>query len=230
MGRLIARRLAFMVFVIWGVTLVTFFLSRVVPGDPAKLLAGPKASSAEVAHIRSIYGLDQPLLVQYERYVRDLVHGNLGVSFVTRRQVTTDIATFLPATLELAGYALILGFAAALVVGTVAGYRRGTKFDAAGRLLADRRPVGAGVLARAPRAAAVPHEARLVPARRPARRRGSATAEAHGDPHARQRADAAHARVLQRALASGAPGIRARCRCVRIDDADRSDVAARGGR
>ena len=136
MGRLIARRLLFMLFVIWGVTLVTFFLSRVVPGDPAKLLAGPKASPAEVAHIRSIYGLDQPLLVQYERYIRDLVHGNLGTSFVTRRQVTTDIATFLPATLELAGYALILGFAAALVVGTVAGYRRGTKFDAAGRLLA----------------------------------------------------------------------------------------------
>lgn len=136
MGRLIARRLAFMVFVIWGVTLVTFFLSRVVPGDPAKLLAGPKASPAEVAHIRSIYGLDQPLLVQYGRYMHDLVHGNLGVSFVTRRQVTTDVATFLPATLELAGYALLLGFAAALVVGTVAGYKRGTTLDAGGRLLA----------------------------------------------------------------------------------------------
>jgi peptide/nickel transport system permease protein len=136
MGRLIARRLAFMVFVIWGVTLVTFFLSRVVPGDPAKLLAGPKASPAEVAHIRSIYGLDDPLLVQYQRYMGDLVHGNLGVSFVTRREVTTDVATFLPATLELAGYALLLGFAAALVVGTVAGYKRGTLLDAGGRLLA----------------------------------------------------------------------------------------------
>lgn len=136
MGRLIARRLAFMVFVIWGVTLVTFFLSRVVPGDPAKLLAGPKASQAEVEHIRSIYGLDDPLLVQYGRYMGNLARGNLGVSFVTRRQVTTDIATFLPATLELAGYALLLGFALALVVGTVAGYNRGTALDAAGRLLA----------------------------------------------------------------------------------------------
>jgi peptide/nickel transport system permease protein len=136
MGRLIARRLAFMVFVVWGVTLVTFFLSRVVPGDPAKLLAGPKASPTEVAHIRSIYGLDDPLLVQYQRYLGDLLHGNLGVSFVTRRNVTTDIATFLPATLELAGYALLIGFLAALVVGTVAGYRRGTALDAGGRLLA----------------------------------------------------------------------------------------------
>ncbi len=51
MGMLIARRLAFMVFVLWGITLVTFFLSRVVPGDPARLLAGPQASPAEVAHI-----------------------------------------------------------------------------------------------------------------------------------------------------------------------------------
>ena len=56
MGTLIARRLAFMVFVLWGITLVTFFLSRVVPGDPARLLAGPQASPAEVAHLARIYG------------------------------------------------------------------------------------------------------------------------------------------------------------------------------
>ncbi|HZP90988.1 MAG TPA: ABC transporter permease [Actinomycetota bacterium] len=136
MGRLIARRLAFMVFVVWGVTLVTFFLSRVVPGDPAKLLAGPKASPAEVAHIRRIYGLDDPLWTQYVRYMADLAHGNLGVSFVTRREVTTDVRTFLPATLELAGYSLLLGFLAALIVGSVAGYRRGSAFDAGGRLMA----------------------------------------------------------------------------------------------
>ena len=64
MGMLIARRLAFMVFVLWGITLVTFFLSRVVPGDPARLLAGPQASPAEVAHLARIYGLDDPLIVQ----------------------------------------------------------------------------------------------------------------------------------------------------------------------
>ncbi len=136
MGRLIARRLAFMVFVVWGVTLVTFFLSRVVPGDPAKLLAGPKASPAEVAHIRAIYGLNDPLWTQYARYMGDLLHGNLGVSFVTRREVTTDVRAFLPATLELAGYSLLLGFLVALAVGTAAGYRRGSALDAGGRLMA----------------------------------------------------------------------------------------------
>jgi peptide/nickel transport system permease protein len=74
----IARRLAFMVFVLWGITLVTFFLSRVVPGDPARLLAGPLASPAEVAHLGRIYGLDDPLVVQYGRYLRGLLHGDLG--------------------------------------------------------------------------------------------------------------------------------------------------------
>jgi peptide/nickel transport system permease protein len=136
MGRLILRRLAFMVFVLWGVTLVTFFLSRVVPGDPARLLAGPKANPLDVAHIRQIYGLDRPLLAQYGRYMADLAHGNLGLSFVTRRSVTTDIATFLPATLELAGYALVVGLILGVLLGGVAGFNRGTALDDGSRLTA----------------------------------------------------------------------------------------------
>ena len=136
MGTFIARRLAFMVFVLWGVTFVTFFLSRVVPGDPARLLAGPEASPSAVAHLAHIYGLDQPLVVQYGRYMRDLAHGNLGYSLLTHRPVRTDIATYLPATIELAGYALLLGFVLALITATAAAYRRGTRTDVAGRLTA----------------------------------------------------------------------------------------------
>src|SRR5258708_30707231 len=142
MGTFSERRAAFMVFVLWGVQLVTFFLARVVPGDPAQLMAGPQASPSAVAHISRIYGLDDPLFVQYGRYIRDLSHGNLGFSFVTRRNVRTDIATYLPATAELAGYALVVGFVLALVTATAAAYRRGTATDVGGRLTAVARASG----------------------------------------------------------------------------------------
>ena len=136
MGRLIARRLAFMVFVLWGVTLVTFVLSRVVPGDPARLLAGPHASPAGVERIRELYGLTDPLITQYAHYMSDLAHANLGYSFATGRGVRGDIAQTLPASLELAAYALLLGFAAGVVVGTASAMRRGTAVDTGGRAFA----------------------------------------------------------------------------------------------
>src|SRR5262249_29813421 len=94
----------------------------------------PGASQAAVAHTARIYGLNAPLIVQSGRYMRNLTHGTLGFSFVPRRNVRTDIATFLPATIELAGYALVVGFVLALVTGTVAAYRRGDAPDAGRRL------------------------------------------------------------------------------------------------
>jgi peptide/nickel transport system permease protein len=136
MARLIARRLMFMVFVLWGVTLITFFLSRVAPGDPARLIAGPRANAAALANIREIYGLDRPLPVQYVRYMGDLLHGDLGTSFVTRRAVVSDLAAFFPATLELAFFALLVGSLAGLVIGVVAAMHRGSALDVFGRFFA----------------------------------------------------------------------------------------------
>lgn len=136
MGRLILRRLVFMIFVLWGVTLITFFLARVAPGDPARLIAGPRANAEALAHIRQIYGLDRPLPEQYVRYMGDLLHGDLGQSFVTRRPVLSDLATFVPATVELAVYALLIGSLLGVVVGCVAALRQGTATDTAARFLA----------------------------------------------------------------------------------------------
>jgi peptide/nickel transport system permease protein len=134
--RFLVRRLAFSVFVLWGVTVVTFFLARVAPGDPARLIAGPHANAAALANVRAIYGLDRPLLEQYARYLGDLVHGNLGLSFVTHRPVATDLAAFLPATFELTGFALIIGSLAGIGLGILAALRHGSALDAAARFVA----------------------------------------------------------------------------------------------
>jgi len=135
-GRLLLRRLLFMAFVLWGVSLFTFFLSRVAPGDPARLIAGPHANGDAIANIRALYGLDKPLPVQYVNYVAGLLHGDFGTSFVTRRPVATDLLTFLPATLELTLFALLIGSLTGLGLGVLAALRVGTVVDKVARFVA----------------------------------------------------------------------------------------------
>lgn len=136
MGRFLARRLLFSVFVLWGVTVITFFLARVAPGDPARLIAGPHANAEALAHVRALYGLDQPLIVQYAKYLGGLLHGDLGISFLTRRPVTVDLATYLPATLELTGISLVVGALLGVGLGVLSALRRGTVLDGASRFIA----------------------------------------------------------------------------------------------
>src|SRR5439155_968538 len=135
MGGLIVRRLVLAAFVVWGVTLITFFLSHVVPGDPARLIAGPRASLAAIAHIRAEYGLDRPLPQQYVGYMAGLVRGNLGVSFVSRRPVSTDLLSYFPATLELTLYALVFGSLLAVLAALLSVRRRGTATETGVQLL-----------------------------------------------------------------------------------------------
>jgi ABC-type dipeptide/oligopeptide/nickel transport system permease component len=135
-GRLLLRRLLFMAFVLWGVSLFTFFLARVAPGDPARLIAGPHANAAAIANVRTIYGLDQPLPVQYVSYLGGLLRGDLGTSFITRRPVATDLLAFLPATLELSVYALLVGSTIGLALGVLSAVRVGTTVDKAARFVA----------------------------------------------------------------------------------------------
>jgi len=78
LGQVVLRRLALLGLVLVGVSVLTFLISHAIPGDPARLLAGQRASEEVVSQIRARYGLDQPLPVQYARYVSGLLQGDLG--------------------------------------------------------------------------------------------------------------------------------------------------------
>ena len=112
MATFLAKRLVWGILVLLLVAVITFFLSRVVPADPAAFLAGQNASEETVARIRAEQGLDRPLSEQFAAYVGGLVQGDFGQSIRSRRPVATDLAQFLPATLEL----LVVSFAVYLAL------------------------------------------------------------------------------------------------------------------
>lgn len=111
------RRFLFLILVVFGVSLITFVISNMIPGDPARLLAGDRASDEIVAQMREKLGLNQPLWMQYAIYVKGLFHGDLGTSIRTGRPVAEDIAAFFPATLEL----VIVALAMSVVIGVPLG-------------------------------------------------------------------------------------------------------------
>lgn len=113
----VLRRLVGIVFVLIGVSIVTFVISHIVPGDPAAAALGDRAREDQVAAFRAEYGLDRPVAEQYLIYVRGLVTGDLGKSIRSRRPVTQDLQEFLPATVELSLSALVI----AILLGIPAG-------------------------------------------------------------------------------------------------------------
>lgn len=122
---------------------VTFLVTRVFAPDPASLFLAPAgngfvnaaAAAAALAKVRVSLGLDKPLIVQYVHFLGSLIHGNLGTSFQTGRPVTSDLLARLPATLELAIYALIFGVALGVAAGVISAVRRDGLFDRVSGLL-----------------------------------------------------------------------------------------------
>ena len=113
-----------------GVTLLTFALIRLVPGDPIMLLAGERGLSPERhAEMKAALGLDQPLLVQYGIYMRNVVQGDLGRSTVTKEPILEEFLDRFPATLELSVCAMIFAVLIGIPAGVIAAVRRGSIFD-----------------------------------------------------------------------------------------------------
>src|SRR3954468_3648178 len=113
-----------------GVTLLTFALIRLVPGDPVELMAGERGISPERhAELRAAMGLDKPLLVQYANYIVNVVRGDLGQSGVTRTPVLDEFLTLFPATIELSVCATLFAMIGGLPLGIIAAVKRGSLFD-----------------------------------------------------------------------------------------------------
>ncbi|MBX3527192.1 MAG: ABC transporter permease [Rhodoblastus sp.] len=119
-----------------GVVVVTFLLTRVLPGDTASYFAGPAATPEAIAEIRHKLGLDQSLPVQFWHYLSDLAHGHLGTSLTTGQPVVSEIAARLPASAELTLAGLILALVIALPLGIVAALRQGSWVDHLCRVVA----------------------------------------------------------------------------------------------
>jgi peptide/nickel transport system permease protein len=125
----LVRRLGEALLILLGISVVTFALLYLVPADPARQIAGRSATAETVANIRAQLGLDQPFHVQYARYLWNLLHGDLGRSYLQRTEVAELIAARLPATLLLMLAAIVVELILGLTIGALAALRRNSTVD-----------------------------------------------------------------------------------------------------
>lgn len=121
----VVKRLLFTIPQLFAVSVIVFFLIRLLPGDPSYMLAGPYASPERIEEVRSQLGLDQPLVTQYFQYLGRIFSGDFGTSWRTSQPVLADIQQRLPATLELVVLAVVLSIAIGIPLGVAVAVSRG---------------------------------------------------------------------------------------------------------
>ncbi len=130
MIRFLTRRLAMVIPAFIGITLLTFSLIHLIPGDPVMLMAGERGIDPQRhAKLKAQLGLDKPLTVQYANYVKGIFHGDLGKSIVTKKPVFVEFMALFPATVELSLFAMVFAVVVGLPAGVIAGVKRGSVFD-----------------------------------------------------------------------------------------------------
>ena len=132
---MIARRCLWMPPTLFGLVLIVFVISHIIPSDPARIMAGENAPPEQVATLRHKYWLDRPLPAQFAHYVAGIATGDMGTSLFTQRPVSEDLLSRLPATLELAIYATIIAVVGGIPLGVVAALRRNSWLDHAVRVV-----------------------------------------------------------------------------------------------
>ena len=132
MSRFLLQRVLLLIPTLFGVLLVTFLLLYVAPGDPVQAMVGERADPETLARLRAELHLDDPLYRQFGHYVGGVVRGNLGTSYITRRPIIRDLLERFPATLRLAGAAMLFAAAVGISVGILGAWRPGTWMDRVG--------------------------------------------------------------------------------------------------
>lgn len=125
----IARRLLYAVPIAIGVTVICFGLVFLAPGDPVSLLLPPDASQQDVEYLKKLYGFDQPIPIQYLKWLGRAVTGDLGVSLQTSRPVIGEVSRALSNTIIVSAGAVVVAFTLAFVLGTIAAYAAGRPVD-----------------------------------------------------------------------------------------------------
>jgi peptide/nickel transport system permease protein len=131
----ILRRLVMAVFVLVSVSILTFFIARVIPSDPAAAWVGAHPTQDQIARARELLGLDKPLYEQYLRYMSSVLRGDLGSSLLTHQSIVFDLGTYLPATLELVLASILIAVVIGLPLGVLSGAHKGTWLDHSSRLI-----------------------------------------------------------------------------------------------
>lgn len=131
-----AKRLLMLVPILIGVSILSFLIMHLIPGDPAQVMAGMTASPEDIEGIRQRLGLDQPLHIQYVTFMTGLVQGDLGRSLRTRRPVLTEMVDRYPATISLGAAAMAVGLVIGIPAGVIAAVRQYSIFDSLSMLVA----------------------------------------------------------------------------------------------
>ena len=132
--RSVGQRVFTVLLTLLGLLALTFFIGRVMPLDPVLSIVGPDADRSTYEQVYRQLGLDRPLWVQFGYYLNDLMHGNLGRALLTGHDVVDDLRRVLPATIELATLAILIGTLAGVPLGVYAATQRGRFGDHAVRL------------------------------------------------------------------------------------------------
>ena len=134
--RYIVKRLLLMIPILTGISLLTFFISNTIPGDPARLAAGPYADAKVIEELRENMGLNDPIYIQYGHYLKGLLSGELGNSNYSHQPVMKDLKQYFPATLELTLFSMVITILIGIPLGVISASKKDKLADQLARVMA----------------------------------------------------------------------------------------------